>query len=469
MIILKLALRTLLRRKRRMVSIGILVLTGTVILVFGETVASSAVVASKQAIIDNFTGDLIVYSEVSREKPSPFAFTTPLPVIGEIRKVQDWLDNNTDVALSVPIAQNYALISVERGGRKIELPFIFYAVDPEKYRAAFDIIGVRDGSYFGIGTIEENPGRGILISLAQNERFKKSYDITLSSAERVTFLGLTPGGSVNAIPTTIRGIFEPGAFKSVFDYINFVDIITYSELYNFTGVKSGSLPEAYEKALSSESEDDIFALADDPEISPIQVETLVSEALSGYTMIAVKLNNHDGLEAFRAEIEAAGLGVKTLPWDQASGFYAPIAQSLSAVIYVIVGIIFLIVALIFMNTMIINVVERTHEIGTMRALGSEKSFIRALFVCETLLLNLFFAIAGIIISAMLMAVAGPSGLPLPDIISQFLIGGGNLPVYFSLQPFVLALVIVCVVSVLATLYPVRVATKISPLAALADK
>ena len=37
-----------------------------------------------------------------------------------------------------------------------------------------------------------------------------------------------------------------------------------------------------------------------------------------------------------------------------------------------------------MNTLIISIVERTGEIGTMRALGGEKSFIRGLFLAETL-------------------------------------------------------------------------------------
>ncbi|MDX9784973.1 MAG: hypothetical protein RBT72_09530, partial [Spirochaetia bacterium] len=62
-----------------------------------------------------------------------------------------------------------------------------------------------------------------------------------------------------------------------------------------------------------------------------------------------------------------------------------------------------------------------------------------------------------------------NGIPLPDTVSQFLVGGGRLPLQIRFMPFVQALVVVVVVSVLATLYPVKVATSITPLKAMSDK
>jgi putative ABC transport system permease protein len=469
MLILKLALKTILRRKRRMLAIGMLVFIGTLFLVFGGTVARSAEYYSRESVIDNFTGDYVVYAASSREKPSPFAFTTPLPNIPNIDQVTAWLEAQPNVEGYVPIAQNYSIVSVDRDGTKIELPLIYYAVDPARYRSLFDIVSIAEGSYFGLDRVPAALESGILVSRAQNERFEKAYGVRVKAGERVTFLGVTPGGSVNALPTRILGIFEPRRFKSVFDYINFVDVSTYASLYNFTGVAAGSLPAAYDAALSAQSEDDIFASAGSNSFASIDLASLKTETLSGYSMIAVRLKDHAALETGRRALEAAGLGVLAEPWDRASGFYAPIARSLSLVIYAVVGIIFLIVAFIFMNTLIINIIERTHEIGTMRALGGEKGFIRGLFLVETLLVNGFFALMGIIVSVVLIAMFGKSGIPLPDIVSQFLIGGGNLPLLLIAEPFIQAVAVVAVVSVLATLYPVRVATRISPLQALSQK
>lgn len=71
MLTLTLALRTLLKRKARMVLIGILVAFGTFLLVFGGVFSASAKEASRNAIIENFTGDFILYSKKSKELPSP--------------------------------------------------------------------------------------------------------------------------------------------------------------------------------------------------------------------------------------------------------------------------------------------------------------------------------------------------------------------------------------------------------------
>jgi ABC-type lipoprotein release transport system permease subunit len=173
--------------------------------------------------------------------------------------------------------------------------------------------------------------------------------------------------------------------------------------------------------------------------------------------------------AVRARLAAQGLEVKTASWEEASGFFARIASALQAFIWFATGLIFLVVAFIFMNTLIISIIERTGEIGTMRALGGEKSFIRRIFLAETLILNLTACVVGMALGLALVLGTRRSGLPLPDTISQFLIGGGPLPMSLSLGPFVTAFVVVAAVSVIATILPIRLATRITPLAAMNDR
>jgi putative ABC transport system permease protein len=127
------------------------------------------------------------------------------------------------------------------------------------------------------------------------------------------------------------------------------------------------------------------------------------------------------------------------------------------------------VAFIFMNTLIVSIVERTSEIGTMRALGGEKSFIRGLFLAETLLLNIPFCLGAMALGLVAVLAVGARGLPLPDTISQYLIGGGPLTLRLAAAPFLEALGIVVAVSIIATLYPIRVATGITPLAAMGER
>ena len=463
MITFTIALRSLMRRKSRALLIALLVVFGTLLLVFGTTFTRSAGIASRDSIIQNFTGDFIVYSARSRELPSPFAFTTPLPVVRDAELVGEFLAAQPEVETWVPFAQNYSIISVEGQGGKVEMPFIFYAVDPAPYARTFPNVKLVEGDFLASGD-------GILVSSFQNDQYEKKYGVRLAVGDSVTVLGLSEGAGVNAYPTTVRGIFEPLYYKNVFNYINFVDIRTYSGVYNFTGVARGSLPESLEKGLAAaaESEDDIFALADAPSAA-IDTSTLKSEAISGYTMIAVRLKDHAAAAAVRERLAAQGFEVKTARWDEASGFFARIASALQAFIYLATALIFLVVAFIFTNTLIISIIERTGEIGTMRALGAERSFIRSIFLSETLVLNVAACLAGIVIGLLLVLLTGRGGLPLPDTISQFLIGGGSLRMVLSAWPFLIAIVVVIAVSILATLTPIRVATRITPLAAMSDR
>jgi putative ABC transport system permease protein len=476
---LKLALRTLLKRKGRMALIAVLVAFGTILIVFGGTIASSAETESRNSIIENFTGDFIVYSAKSKELPSPFAFNTPLPNIQEIEALEAALASTEGIAAYAAYAQNYGLIQVTREGRQYDLPFIFYAVRPGPYRKVFSNVEVAEGSFFGLEESSaaqdgaspdaqiEKPG--ILVSRFQNENYLKNYGVELAVGDQATLLGITEGG-VNAARSAVVGIFEPRRYKSVFNYINFMDATTYSALYNYTGVEG--LPADLEAGLLAASEDEasIFGLAGDDTFAKIDLDSLKSQALSGFTMVAVKLSDHSRADEVRAALEArTELGIKTARWDEASGFYARISKALQAFIFLATALIFLVVTMIFMNTLIINVVERTAEIGTMRAIGADKSFVRGVFLAETLMLNVAAALAGMAASAAFLAVFGSGGLPLPEQVSQFLIGGGALPLRAGPASFAIALAAVVVVSVLATVYPVKVATAITPLKAMSDR
>jgi ABC-type lipoprotein release transport system permease subunit len=272
------------------------------------------------------------------------------------------------------------------------------------------------------------------------------------------------------VKTKVQGIFVPLKYENSFDYINFMDAGTYSELYNFTGVAAGSLPEAISDSLSTDNEDDIFNLGLDESFGRIDVETLQSTALSGYTMISVHLKKGVDTEAFLKKLEPDGetYGFKTAAWEEASGGLSRIAGALQGFIYAATALIFIIVALILMNTLIINIMERTAEIGTIRAIGAKKSFVTLMFLSETLVLNIIAGIAGIAVSAVLILIAGHFGIALPGPVSQFLIGGGRLYPELRLATVGQALVIIVVITVLATLYPLRVATRVTPLKAMSE-
>lgn len=461
------ALRSLGRRKARMTLIGLLVVLGTFLIVFGGTFATSAQIGSKRTIIDSFAGDLVFYSSKSKDLPSPFSFTTPLPPVENAAGLQDWLATRTEVTDFVGIAQNYGLISVEKDGKKLDLSFLFYAVDPVRYDQTFHNLEVTSGTYYG------PPGspsaQGILLSERQHQQYIDKYGVDLEPGDKVTLLSVTGGGAVNAVSTTVQGVFQPRRYSNIFNYVNFMDITTYGKLYNFTGVAAGSLPQGLDDAFAAGSDDDIFALAETSAFDKIDVEALETQELTGYTMVSVKLAPNTDASVFAQAATEAGFLVKWAPWDKASSFFASIADILQAVIVGVTLLIFLIVVFILMNTLIINILERTGEIGTYRALGADKSFVSAIFLWESVILNLGAAAVGIALSLGLITAIGPSGIALPDLVAQYLVGGGPLRIVLTPGPIVFGVALVLVVSFLATLYPTRVAVSVSPLKAMSGK
>ena len=62
------------------------------------------------------------------------------------------------------------------------------------------------------------------------------------------------------------------------------------------------------------------------------------------------------------------------------------------------------------NTMTMNVVERTNEIGTIRAMGVRRNGIRAQFVLEGFLLGAIGATIGVVIACIVVPLINHAGL-----------------------------------------------------------
>ena len=91
-----------------------------------------------------------------------------------------------------------------------------------------------------------------------------------------------------------------------------------------------ALPEDLDASLAAadSGEDAIFALADDPGASAIDVGSLEAEQISGATMVAVRLKDGANAEEIIARLTGdESLGVKAAEWSAASGFYAQISYN----------------------------------------------------------------------------------------------------------------------------------------------
>jgi len=122
--------------------------------------------------------------------------------------------------------------------------------------------------------------------------------------------------------------------------------------------------------------------------------------------------------------------------------------------------------IIIMNTLVISVIERTGEIGTMRALGAQKRTVRRMFVFETVSISVVFGLIGVAVGAIVIGILNMTGVAAPNQFFEILFGGEVLHPALPLSSLLYALGIIVLIGIVASLYPVAVALKIQPIQAI---
>jgi len=181
----------------------------------------------------------------------------------------------------------------------------------------------------------------------------------------------------------------------------------------------------------------------------------------GFRELTVKVDKLNKVEAVKTKLDE--LGFKTVA---VSGLINQVnkAFTIIQIILGLIGGIALIVASFgIINTMIISLMERSHEIGIMKAIGISTKDVKRLFIYEALLFGFFGAIIGIlfgwvtgeIINILVAYMMKRSGQT--DILTPFI-----TPYKFAILVFFFGLFI----TRLAGVYPAWKASRTSPLGAL---
>ena len=167
----------------------------------------------------------------------------------------------------------------------------------------------------------------------------------------------------------------------------------------------------------------------------------------------------------RKELSALAKGnnwsVEIKSWRKGAGLSAQMVFALKAAFDV--GILFIIIGavLVIVNALVISVLERSYEIGTMRGIGAGKPFISALFIAESMMLTLSAAVVGIIIGT-IASLAFSGGITLHNDLLITMFGGDVLRPVITFKNILLHFAGAALVGALSWIYPVSLAVKIQP-------
>lgn len=238
------------------------------------------------------------------------------------------------------------------------ISFIAEGVDPDAEKVVSHLLNNASvGEY-----LSSNAPSGIVLGrgLADN--------LGVGVGDTVVLLAKTRVGGINAVEAMVRGLFTSA-----------------SKAYDDSALRV-PMPLAERLLRTSGSHRWILALDD-----------------TGHTT--------ETLIALREKFRDSGL--EFVPWYDLADFYKKTAALLSKQIGVVELIIAVIIVLSISNTMMMNVLERTTEIGTCLAIGRRRRQILLQFVYEGLTIGLIGGVLGLALGSLLATVISHVGIPMP--------------------------------------------------------
>lgn len=289
-------------------------------------------------------------------------------------------------------------------------------------------------------------------STSQGDWIEIASESAATKAEEIVKVSLGSGAKrqavVNRAMLQILNMPEEEAVGKAFS----ASFVVVGDLLNKPGEKVESIPEEYT----------IVGVVPD-EKSPFFYVPFVDLRLLGITQFSqlkIVADSSDNLVEARKQVEALGFSTRSVAdtVNQIDKLFGT-----ARIILAILGFVALSIAALGMfNTLTVSLLERTREVGLMKAMGMRSNEVRELFLTESLVMGFFGGILGILLGSLssellglaLSAVSISKGIGYIDV--------SYLPATFVTFIFVLSLV----VGVFTGIYPARRATKISALDAL---
>ncbi|OQX51290.1 hypothetical protein B5M47_01085 [candidate division CPR3 bacterium 4484_211] len=295
-----------------------------------------------------------------------------------------------------------------------------------------------------------------------------------SSTDVVVFASSQEYIEMSGIKASFGSVFDPGTDKLIVNAAVLrlvgVDEANYGQtvgqqaklnvIINAEQQRSESVPNP--EAKSIEKDLSIAGVISDNETPYVFVprELLEKEGVLNYSQAKVKVKNKSDLELVRQKIESLGLSTTS-----ASDTVQQIDQifSLFRIILAALGSIALVVAALGMfNTLTVSLLERTREVGLMKALGAKKRDVFSLFLSEAMIISCIGGGLGVVFGFFL----GEGANYILNYLAQ---STGNEPVDIFHTPFFFVLIIILfsfVVGFITGMYPSRRASRLNPLDAL---
>ena len=468
----KLAFKNILSRRSSAVII-LFMSFAAVLLVVSNALFDSTEKGIQNSFTESFTGDFII-RPVSKAPLSLFGDETP--ITGELTEIEtlvpyesilEFLSSNPLVSDFVPQVSGVAMLENGTARKNMSL----FGVQGDIYLDMMKGANLIEGQAY---TFDE---KGMLVS----DKVATELGITVGKTIQFTIADGT-SFRIRAVPVT--GIISYESPNSIFERFVLVnpdtvrDIMDIADSYayddtSFDETTINLLDESLNFDDLFSSAGDVDAIFEDSSLMDTSVsieEEIVPAVNTAWNYLVCKVQ--DGadtkqiIKKLNKEFKAREWLVEAVNWRHAAGSTALYLYWMRMIFNIGILIIMAAGFIVVNNTLVVSVLDRTREIGTMRALGASSLFVSLQCMIETVSMALVAGLIGCFIGSLVAL-----GLTSMEIIftNSFLIqlfGEGALVVGVSWGNVVEILFLMLCLGILGWVYPVITALKVQPIEAI---
>ena len=469
----KLAFKNILSRRSSAVII-LFMSFAAVLLVVSNAIFDSTEKGVQTSFTESFTGDFII-RPVSQATLSLFGDETP--ITGELTVIEKLLPYESIVelisshpAISDFIPQVSGVAMLENG--KARKTMSLFGVQGDSYIDMMDGIRLIEGRAYGYNE------KGMIVS----DRVAAELGITVGKTVQFTIADGT-SFRIRAVPVT--GIISYESPNVIFERFTLVNPDTVREIMDISDSYSYDDTSFAEDTVNLLDEDlnfdDLFSSAGDVDaiFEDISDSFVSTEAAGGefenvqntaWNYLVCKVQDgadvNQVIKKLNKEFKSKEWPVEAVNWRHAAGSTALYLYWMRMIFNIGILIVMAAGFIVVNNTLVISVLDRTREIGTMRALGASSLFVSLQCMIETVSMALVSGVIGCLLGGLVA-----SGLTSMEITftNSFLIqlfGEGALVVGVSLGNVVRILFLMLCLGILGWIYPVITALKVQPIEAI---
>ncbi|MBP7735676.1 MAG: FtsX-like permease family protein [Spirochaetes bacterium] len=500
-LIFKIAWRNIQRHRGKSMVVGIILFLGATVMTIGNGVISAMEKGLRENIMNRFTGQIVIMSDKQEQDNVIF---TPLgkdvEIITGYDKVKKVLSSQNYIQRYLPVGKGLTLILNDNGdvGYALVLGVRF-----EDYQKMFmNNVKLVEGRFL------KNDERGILVSSGSRKRVYEEQDFwlqpegvplsdknltpeALADKKRldvrngIVMMGTSSENTTMDIKMDVTGIVRYAYLDEFWKNFNIMDIESFREVFNYVTAADAvtQVPQEKRKLLEQDNFDNLFGdtvvQKVDTGTTRYDVTKLIGKKAArrkanvdsgAYNLVFVKLKDIGAIDRsvdrLNGAFKAAGAEARAVSWKKAIGQLADMAMIMRGATVGFVMLIFFVAIIIIMNTLSMAALERVSEIGMMRAVGAQKSFIAGMFFAETTIISFVSGGAGIIAGAIIVAILNSLNITSDNHILQLLFGGDVFKPALDALDILIGVIELSLVTVLAVVYPLKVARRITPLDAI---